>query len=625
MSKFWEGAGGLVVRKLITLLFVLLLVLTIEFLFFRVGLGPDYYIPRTANYETVQEVRDELHLNDSLFVQYFYFISDMLTGHGSFDVYSYSSHRNVSDSVTDGLSRTLMLILPAFVLSLGLGLAASHLLWRIKNRYGKIISSSVLFILWILPVMFVLLFFLLQVVSRFSIDWAIGIGAYDPGADSFARFISDMKVRLFPILIITLCSVGGFALIGTRGIRRSNQLASEGIEGEATKKPSFSECMLSVMPDIKLNIAFLMSMVFVVEVFWMLPGLSYGTMRSVWNLDTPMVEAAVFAIVMIVLVLTFLTDVFFSLFALRSARLQTGSTIPQETTVLPTPVQVVRPVTEKWNPVAELRWFVSQYLRNLVGMIGATMLIAMALIALIGPMVSEPAHPILGQHPDAVSQFLIGSRESFVQTFAVIVLSFVIGFTAAIIVLPLGKFNYPVVVLAESLLVFPIVGTIMMYALTQWGNFSSTWTLVLSTVLVTWAPITLVVLTRAKALDASFRKNHPNASSSRRYEGMVVAGIRGALPDALSSLKFISVIGSLSIFAYVGLLSSPMNATWSGMISYSMQYMEIEKFSLWWILPLVGIAVLVSGFYLVIRTAQEILEKRHQMSETVQPVPSLVP
>jgi ABC-type dipeptide/oligopeptide/nickel transport system permease subunit len=242
------------------------------------------------------------------------------------------------------------------------------------------------------------------------------------------------------------------------------------------------------------------------------------------------------------------------------------------------------------------------------------MFVAMAILALVGPMVGEPFVVDYSQpndEPDPVSQFLIGSRDPFLQTLAVVVLSMVIGFGVAILTLPFGKFNYPVVLVAECFLVFPIVGVLYMVLLVRMNYEQWFWILVLSTVLVTWAPIALVVLRRTRETNETYRARQSTETGIARYKGLVIAGTRSTLPGAVASLKYVAVIGTLSILTYqYNLWGGPNEASWGGMISHTMQYVRFREFDLWWILPLVGVVVMLSAFYLVLQAAQDILEKR---------------
>jgi len=629
----WEGAVGLIVRKTITLLVVLLLVLTVEFLFLRVGIGVEYYIPKGASPESTESVRETLHVDESPLVQYFYFIGDMLTGKGSFDLYSYTAHRPVADVIDDSFWNTLLLFGTTLVLSLLLGLLAAYALWRMTSRKGRAVGGAVLLLLWTVPVVLVALLFLLQVVFRFDISWAFHEPVDYSSMDWFERLLYHIKQRIFPILILTLCSFGGFSLMALQGFRRVTQTQPTAAKDGGLKRPSFSKCIVSVMPNMKLNIAFIMSCVLVIEVFWILDGLGYRVQIGMFNLDLAIVDASMFLILLIVLVSGFILDLSLSLIALRSPHAAPGAAqiAGQEESVEPSSGRAHTP--QSGGLLGELSWFGSEYKRSVPGIVGGVMLVAVAVLALVGPIVGD--RPDIGQpfvETDPVDQFLIGARDPFLLTLAVLALSFVIGFFAGLLTLPLGKFNYPVVLVAETFIVIPILGMFFMVWLAQYGWMgigSSFWRLVLSTALVTWAPVALVVLGRAKDVDSAYGAESSTEKGVARYGGLLTAGTRITMPDAVAALKYVAVVGSLSILAFeYSLYGSGDEATWGSMIHHYMQYQMARgdiEFNLWWILPLVGVVVMVSGFYLVLQAAQDVIEKRMHLARQASPPPPSAP
>ena len=630
MGSQWVGAVGLVVRKTVTLLIVLLMVLTVVFLFFRVGVGERGYIPRQMSAEEVALLEESLHFDDNVVVQYFYFLIDTLTGKGAFDMYSYVGHRPMADVIDDALPRTLILFGGAILISLSLGLLAAHGLSRAKSRGVKIIGSAAMFLTWIMPVVFVTIFFLLQVVARFEINWAVNDPSYVPSGTWAGAFLHDVQMRIFPIIILTICSFGGFSLIALQGLKSVNETGHLIGQREVMKGPSFFESISSAMPNMKLNLAFVMSGVLIVEVLWSLYGLGYVIQAGVFNIDLPTVEASVVLVLIIVLISGFLLDLFFSLIALHHSRTAPGSATPA--VIVPAPEQ---PPTDVAMPVpidlfSEMRWFVAEYKKSVPGIVGGIMVVAVAVLALIGPTIGEPFSFSLGANydeSDALLQFLEGAREPFLHMVAFLALSMLIGYLATLLTLPLGKLNYPVVLAAECFLVIPITGLFLM-VLMVWGTTGSIlgidsylWMGVFFTVLVTWAPISLVVLRRGEAIRNEYRERFPAEKGLARYKGIVIASGGRTLPEAVASLKYVSVVGALSFLAYDYILGwSPGNPTWGSMIRYSFAYMRIYEFDLSWILPLIGIMVMISGFYLVLQSMQEVLEKRFPAVRRVPPV-----
>jgi ABC-type dipeptide/oligopeptide/nickel transport system permease subunit len=440
------------------------------------------------------------------------------------------------------------------------------------------------------------------------------------------RLMYHVELRIFPVLILTICSFGGFALMALQGLRRVAQDQQKNPNGRNLGRPSFSECIVSVLPDMKLNIAFIMSCVIVIEPLWNLDGIGLRAQNGMLNSDMAIVEVCVFLVLLMVLVSGFILDMCSSLVAVhfRRARGSAGRIVGGEAPFGPYPSG--EKSAKSLDLLGEVRWFVSEFRRSVPGVVGGVMLVAVAVLALIGSVVVDHPDSSLPYLEDAdpLDQFLLGASDPFLYALAVLALSFVIGFSAGLLSLPLRKFNYPVVLVAEAFIIFPIVGLFfMILMLPYWSRFDDFfWRIVLSAVLVTWTPVALAILNRSKDIDNAYGLRSPRETGIARYRGLLTAGAKETIPDALASLKFVAVVSSLSILAIEYTASGA--ASWGGMIFRYMQFCltrhDIE-FNLWWILPLVGIVVMASGFYLVLQATQDILEKRVRPSREVTPSP----
>jgi len=630
MDSTWRGSFGLVVRKLISFFVVMILVLTVEFLVFRVGLEPEAYLwGAPVDSEFPYTLPSELHFNESLVVQYFYYLADMLSGKGVFDTFSSTDFRDVGEITRDSFPLTLMLYGLSVILSMLFGFLAALLLSRSKSRYLKGASSAVLLSLWAVPVVFMAIFFLLQVVWRFSIDWGFGYSLDRDQMDWAERVFDDLKHRFFPSVIMVICSFGGFALIALQAMRVDQDGSKAAISGHQSQRRSFSTAIVSVMPCIKLNLALIMSFVLFIEVFWGLPGLGFSLNRAYSHGSIALVEASVWLMLLMVMLAGLLVDLSFSLLALRSSRISRSVNRLQTQQIdAPVPATEVRGrFLRRFIP--DLRWFVSEFLKSTPGRVGGMLFIAMFVLALVGPMIAEPYDYML--HPgeaDPVSQFLIGSRNPFLWTCGVLILTMLVGFGVGFMALPMGRFSYPVALVAECFLVFPIVGMMMMVYLAdpRFSFYHLTWFFVLSTVLVTWAPVALIVLSQTKAVNESTKNELRSLTRIARYRAVLISGVRSPLPDAVSALKYSTVIGTLSIllFTYI-FVDNYERATWAGMIAYSMNYQKIEEISLWWLLPTIGSILLISSLYLVLQAIQDILEKRIRLGPPTTPTPASAP
>lgn len=611
LGGVWKEAAIVVLRKVVSLFLVILLVLTIEFLFLRVGVGEAGYIGRGVYAPT-----KDLHFDEPLIIQYFLFIGDMLTGGGSFGAFSQSLHSIVGDAIESSLPWTIVLFETSIVLSFLLGSLTAFLVHRTRRVRVRNAISLLAMSIWAIPIVLVSLFFYLQVVVRFNLDWAYQIPLNYSAMDWAARAMAMLQVLSFPIIILVISTFGGFFLIALQGLRRVETVPGDVDPLDGAKGQSFVDGIVYMMPSLKLNIALTMSFVLFVEVLWNLNGLGRDVVFAVLNLDLVLVEASSFMIVLIVLLTGFAVDVISSLLAIhvrRTSHVATQSLVRAE---VPGPSLPGRSKTSWRGPLQELKWFVSEYRKSALGVIGGLLVVAMAILAIAGPMIGKPHQfgPTAEYNP--MDQFLIGARDPFVEILAVLIFSIVIGFGVSLLVLPFGRLNYPFALVAKSFLAFPIVIFIFLAPL-QIRGFGQLffWTLVPTIVLVTWAPVALAVIRRTQEINTAFRKERPMAKGLARYKGVVLSGAWKSLPDVLASLKFIAVVGTVSILAYNHFMSFMDYSSWSGMIRHAMRYSEIFKIDLWWVLPLVGFVLLISGFYLVLDVSQDVFEKRIRLED----------
>lgn len=600
----------MVLRKVISLLFVLLLVLTVEFLFLRVGVGEEGYVGKGAPVE----VAGNLHFDQPPIVQYFLFLGDMFTGKGAFDAYSYTAHSIVKGPIERSLPWTIVLFEISLALSLLLGFLTAFFAERTRRVRVKKTISLLALLVWTVPIVLVAFFFMIQIVMRFGLWWGFRFPMNYSSMSGFSRMMSMIEFRFFPMLILVVSTFGGFALIALQGLRRVERIPGEGGLLGGTKGPSFAEGIISVMPSLKLNIALTMSFMLFVDMLWNLRDLGSHIFVAMLNLDLVMVEASVFVVVVIVALTGLVIDVLFSLLAVR-ARRRNNLTAPQpvggEEVSDPSPAGSSK---VPWRGLLkEIRWFASEYRRSALGVVAGLLVLAMGILALVGPMIAKPYGFSPFGRANPVDQFLIGARDPFLEMIAVLAFSMIIGFGVALLVVPFGRLNYPAALLAESFLVFPIVIIIFLASLRRGdiGHLINGY--VAATVLITWAPVALTVICRTDEVSSAFDKERPTTERLARYRRVLLFGARKTLPEAVASLKFVTVVGTLSIFTFEYLLGSFEHSSWPGMISYAQQNMLLFRIHLWWVLPLVGMVLLISGFYLVLDVSQSLIERRLRM------------
>ncbi|MBI4047253.1 MAG: ABC transporter permease, partial [Devosia nanyangense] len=92
----------------------------------RIALGPN------ATAEAVANLREQLHLNDNIVVQYGYFLADLLRGNLGISLYT---NRPVTTDLAQFLPATFELIIVAGIMMIGLGLPLGILGARYRNTF----------------------------------------------------------------------------------------------------------------------------------------------------------------------------------------------------------------------------------------------------------------------------------------------------------------------------------------------------------------------------------------------------------------------------------------------------------------------------------------------------------
>ncbi len=128
-----------VIKRIFYLFLVVLGVITIVFIATRIiPAHPEFlWAGPHATEEQLQEARNELRLNDPIWVQYVYFIENMLTF--NFGI-SWSSRHPISQDILSALPATLELAISGFIIGILIGLFLGI---RAAVKYGSIIDKFV--------------------------------------------------------------------------------------------------------------------------------------------------------------------------------------------------------------------------------------------------------------------------------------------------------------------------------------------------------------------------------------------------------------------------------------------------------------------------------------------------
>lgn len=281
----------------------------------RIALGPN------ATAEQIEKLREALHLNENIVVQYGYFVKDLLRGDLGVSLYT---NRPVTQDIAQFLPATLELVLVAGVLMVGSGLPLGIMAARYRGRWPdhvirlvSLLGVSAPSFVWAVILMLLFAFFLpiFPIAGRlkdiYEIERVTGFLFIDTLlAGNFAAF-RDAAMHIFlPAFALALSGIGQAARL-TRANMVENYDKPYVEMAQAYGFPArrianryaFKPSLIPSLTIIGLDFAAMLGNAFLVEAVFAWPGLSrYGVaviLRKDLNaiIGTVLIISATFLIV----------------------------------------------------------------------------------------------------------------------------------------------------------------------------------------------------------------------------------------------------------------------------------------------------------------------------------------
>jgi peptide/nickel transport system permease protein len=284
----------------------------------RIALGPN------ATAEQVQALRDRLHLDEPLVVQYGYFIADLSRGDLGISLYT---NRPVTRDIAQFLPATLELILVAGTMMIAIGLPLGILSARYRHSWAdnairivSLLGVSAPSFVWAVILMLLFAFYLplFPIAGRISDAMAVptvtGFLLVDTLiAGDFAAFGSAARHIILPAFALALSGIGQAArltranMVETYNRPYIEMARSYGFpERRIASRYAFRPSLIPSLTIIGLDFAAMLGNAFLVEAVFAWPGLSrYGVaviLRKDLNaiIGTVLVISAMFLIVNII-------------------------------------------------------------------------------------------------------------------------------------------------------------------------------------------------------------------------------------------------------------------------------------------------------------------------------------
>jgi peptide/nickel transport system permease protein len=255
----------------------------------RIALGPN------ATVEQVDNLRQALHLDDPLVVQYGYFLSDLSRGDLGISLYT---NRPVTKDIVDFLPATLELVLVAGILMIAIGLPLGILSARFRGQWQdhlirlvSLLGVSAPSFVWAVILMLLFAFFLPifpiagRLADSYEIHRTTGFLLVDTLlAGNVSAFFDAVRHIVLPAFALALSGIGQAARL-TRSnmvetydkpyieMAQSYGFSARRIANRFAFKPS----LIPSLTIIGLDFAAMLGNAFLVEAVFAWPGLSrYG-------------------------------------------------------------------------------------------------------------------------------------------------------------------------------------------------------------------------------------------------------------------------------------------------------------------------------------------------------------
>ncbi|MEZ4522433.1 MAG: ABC transporter permease [Thermomicrobiales bacterium] len=309
--------GAYLVRRTISTIVLLYLIITVVFLLLHLLPGDPALavlggIDANPSPEDVAQVRERLGLDRPLYVQYFDYLGNIVRlDFGE----SFVNGRSVSSDIATRLPRTMMIIVPAIIVAVLVGMPLGIIAARYRQSVVDPMVSSIALLGFSVPVFVIGL--LLVYLFSIQLGWLPANGYIDP-RDDFPEFL---KRATLPIVSLSL---GPMAL--TMRMTRSSMLEQLGLDYVRTaRSKGLSElttlyrhvlrnALLPIVTIVALQFGAMFAGSVLVESIFNWPGVNAYLLTAIGVRDYPVVQGVVAVVASIFVLINFLTDISFAFF-----------------------------------------------------------------------------------------------------------------------------------------------------------------------------------------------------------------------------------------------------------------------------------------------------------------------
>lgn len=297
------------IRRLLYIIPVLLGVCGIVFILYNV-VADDPAVTLLGKHPTaeqVAELRKELGLDKSYFLQYVDIVKSAFT----FDFgRSWSSQQKISEIISNKAGASLSLTVPAFIISLILGISLSLIVSFYRGRaidnFIRTVSIAMMSISYLVYIIIFQYFF--------AFEWSLfEISGYESGFPAFIPYVA------LPVLISVVTSLGPdirfFRTIMLDEIYQ-DYVRTARAKGLSEKvilfKHVLRNALVPIITYIVIQIPFLILGALLLESFFDIPGLGGELLRAINSNDFPVIKAYTILTAIALIVFGLITDLLYA-------------------------------------------------------------------------------------------------------------------------------------------------------------------------------------------------------------------------------------------------------------------------------------------------------------------------
>lgn len=303
-----------IIRRLLIAIPVLFGVMVVNFIIINMAPGNpvDMYVDPNSSPELLEMRKEQLGLNDPLYIQFFHWLGNLAQGNLG---YSFSTYEPVSKMIFERLGPTFELM--GLALLVGLIIALPIGILSAVKQYSKLdyLATGTSFFGISIPH-----FFLgLGLIYIFAVQLQVLPAGGMSTLGSKDNFLDKVKHLILPVIVLAVGISGQYvryvraSLLEVLGQDYLRTARAKGLkEFVVTNKHALKNALIPIITIIGMEIPFLLGGAVITEQIFQWPGMGQLTIQSIMSRDYPTLMALNLLTAFMVLFANLLTDIVYS-------------------------------------------------------------------------------------------------------------------------------------------------------------------------------------------------------------------------------------------------------------------------------------------------------------------------